>query len=512
MDLQPGPGLVLGGTYRIERLIGEGGMGSVYEASHLRLPRRFAVKLIHSHIASRPEIFERFRREAEIASGIGHEHIVEAFDFNHTEEGVAYIVMELLEGEHLRSRLDANRTLSLEQTVDIIDQIADAVAAAHARGIVHRDLKPENIFLCRRHGRDFVKVLDFGVSKLLHAATISGQTGHPIGTPHYMAPEQASASVGPIDERSDVFALGAITYECLTGTFAFEAPTPLGVMHAVLHATPPPLCSRRPDVPSAVQAVTDRAMAKKPDDRYRNVGSFRAELLAASGMSTTETLSSARVPDAPQLASGSSGREVRVEIAHRSMRPSADAETLVATHRSSSPRRDGPRTRRKRAMLYSGAALLVAAAALIALSRTRSKHEEPRSRAFADSSSPAASTDTSQATAATRAAPIERSVEIQLRIEPPDARVMLDGVETKQNPLQLPYSDRAHKVVVSAAGFVAENREIFGITDGELRVELKPDHSAAPRRGTGSPRRSVEPPAPAPAQPASSLGPVERSL
>src|SRR5262249_58827151 len=122
-------------------------MGAVYEASHLRLPRRFAIKLIHRHIAAKLEVFERFKREAEIASAIGHEHIVEAFDFNQTEDGIAYIVMELLEGEHLRSRLDASRTLSIEQTVGLLDQICGAVAAANARGSVHRDLTQENILL-----------------------------------------------------------------------------------------------------------------------------------------------------------------------------------------------------------------------------------------------------------------------------------------------------------------------------------------------------------------------------
>ena len=266
-------------------------------------------RLIHRHFAAKLEVFERFKREAEIASAIGHEHIVEAFDFNQSEDGIAYIVMELLEGEHLRSRLDANRTLSLDQTVDILDQICAAVAAANAQGIVHRDLKPENIFLCRRSGRDFVKVLDFGVSKLLHEATISSETGHPIGTPHYMAPEQASESMGPVDQRADVFALGTITYEGLTGTFAFEAPTALGVMHAVLHATPPPLRHRRPDVPAAVQTVIERAMEKKADNRYPNVRSFRGALLDACGMASTETLSSA--PSSPLERQGATSTRVR---------------------------------------------------------------------------------------------------------------------------------------------------------------------------------------------------------
>src|SRR5262245_18884067 len=152
--MHPAQGSVLGGTYRLEHVIGTGGMGTVYQATHVRLPRRFAVKLLLPEIAAKRELFERFKREAEIASAAGHENIVDAYDFNISEDGTPYIVMELLQGESLRARLDRVQRLSVRETVEIASQVSSALSAAHVRGIVHRDLKPDNVFVCRRSERD----------------------------------------------------------------------------------------------------------------------------------------------------------------------------------------------------------------------------------------------------------------------------------------------------------------------------------------------------------------------
>src|SRR5689334_9329504 len=183
----PGVGTVLGGTYRLERLLGRGGMGAVYEARHVRLPRRYAVKLLKLEFAHDRDVLDRFRREAEIASSLGHQNIAEVFDFNLSEDGQAYMVLELLEGEDLSNRL-AQGPLKLGQMLAVLRQVASALEAAHSRGIVHRDLKPSNLFLCKRKGGDeLVKVLDFGISKVLHTPNTATQTGAILGTPNYMS-------------------------------------------------------------------------------------------------------------------------------------------------------------------------------------------------------------------------------------------------------------------------------------------------------------------------------------
>ena len=186
-------GKVLGETYEIARLVGEGGMGRVYEARHLRLPdRRFAVKVMHPEFARQPEVVARFQREAESASSIGHPNVVDVFDVHKTPDGVPYLVGEFLEGEELGATTSSGvGKLEVPFAVGLARQVCHALAAAHARGIVHRDMKPENVFLVRRDGVPTVKVLDFGISKAGSGNTHLTRTGMIMGTPSYMAPEQA---------------------------------------------------------------------------------------------------------------------------------------------------------------------------------------------------------------------------------------------------------------------------------------------------------------------------------
>jgi serine/threonine protein kinase len=218
-------GRTLNATYRLVRPIGSGGMGAILEAQNARLAhKRYAVKLLHPSLAMDPDTFHRFRREAEIASSLGHDHIVEVHDFNVTPEGEPYMVMEFLDGDDLAARIKARGPMSLAETSFILTQVASALEAAHAAGIVHRDLKPQNIFLCKRFGRDdFVKVLDFGVSKMRDSSSVVTRDHSLLGTPFYMSPEQADGRVAEIDRRTDVFALGALLYEMLTGQMAFFA-------------------------------------------------------------------------------------------------------------------------------------------------------------------------------------------------------------------------------------------------------------------------------------------------
>ena len=208
-------GHLLGGTYRLEREIGRGGMGEVYLATHARLPGRYAVKLLLPELAENREAFTRFCREAEIMSELRHPNIVQIFDFNIAPDGRPYFVMEYLEGRDLEARL-ASGPLPLAAVVRIVNAVASALAAAHAHGVVHRDLKPSNIFLATINGQtdELVKVLDFGISKIRSAPQHIVSSTNMLGTPPYMAPEQVRGHVDAVDGRTDQFALGVIVTAC----------------------------------------------------------------------------------------------------------------------------------------------------------------------------------------------------------------------------------------------------------------------------------------------------------
>jgi eukaryotic-like serine/threonine-protein kinase len=278
----PFVGKLLAGTYHVVRLIGKGGMGAIYEATHTRLQgKRYAIKVLAPQFTEEPELLVRFRREAEIASQLGHDNIVAVHDFN-VADGQAYMVMELLEGEDLAARLSARGALPVDEVKRIVDHVASALDSAHRAQIVHRDLKPQNIFLCRRVGHhDHVKVLDFGISKVLDSSLVVTRAHALIGTPFYMSPEQADGRVHEIDARTDVFALGAIAWEMLTGRMAFAAPTLSVALYKVCSVDPLDVHLVRNDVPPALSLVLRRALAKERQARTPSVVQMAAELAAS---------------------------------------------------------------------------------------------------------------------------------------------------------------------------------------------------------------------------------------
>jgi serine/threonine-protein kinase len=270
-------GVVVADAYEITHLLGKGGMGAVWAARHLRLPgKRVAIKVLLGGMED-AQALARFRREAEVASRIGHAGIVEVLDFNQLADGTPYQVLEFLAGESLGARLARGR-LPLETALDYARQIGSALAAAHRAGVVHRDLKPENIFLCPTDAggvvSERVKILDFGISKIRGSATVKTQDQVLIGTPQYMAPEQASGQNAAIDARTDLFALSAIVYEMLAGRPAFSGESVVAVIMNVVTGTPPALATVAPGVPPAVVAAVERALAKQPDERFADVASF----------------------------------------------------------------------------------------------------------------------------------------------------------------------------------------------------------------------------------------------
>ena len=322
------PGVVIGETYEITELLGEGGMGTVWTAKHLRLPgKRVAIKVLHGVAAGDRESYARFRREAEIASRIGHPNIVTVHDFNVLASGEPYLVLEFLDGEDLAHRLLRGK-LPLGQALGIARQIGSALHAAHKADVVHRDLKPGNIFLMPTEvgGElvDQVKVLDFGISKIRGSQTVQTQDAVLLGTPQYMAPEQALGRNTEIDARTDVFALGAIVYEMLSGRPAFTGNTLAEVVFKVVYAEPTPLGELCSDAPKNVLDAVAQALAKDPAQRFSDVAAFINALTgrplptldrARAGSAAPEAFAST----APGLALGSTGA------------PSAHASSAPAT-------------------------------------------------------------------------------------------------------------------------------------------------------------------------------------
>ena len=276
-------GTVLEGLYRIDGLIGEGGMGAVYEAAHLRLGKRVAVKVMAREFAASEEALARFHREAQVTSGLGHPHIVQVFDFSTTPDGNPFIVMECLEGEDLEHRLRRVGRLPAPDVAHMVKQVASALTATHGQGIVHRDLKPGNIYLLEVAGEtDFVKVLDFGISKVRSAATKLTRAAEIIGTPNYMSPEQALGRVDEVDDCTDQWALACIAWECLMGHCVFAGDNAHSILFQVVHEPIPRIDSTTVDFPPQVEAVLLKALAKNKNERFANVNDFAVALEKAA--------------------------------------------------------------------------------------------------------------------------------------------------------------------------------------------------------------------------------------
>jgi serine/threonine-protein kinase len=291
-DTVPSPealiGQVLVGRYEITRKIGEGGMGVVYEATHRLIGKRVAVKVLLPKYAEKVQIIARLEQEARLASSIGHENIVDITDFGETHDARRFVVMEYLDGESLAACLAREGPLPIPRMVAICRQIASALGAAHKKGIIHRDIKPENVFLTRRGDRDFIKVVDFGISKSLRAADEEGadsprltQTGMVLGTPLYMSPEQARGDE-TLDHRIDVYALGVIMYELTTGEVPFRGSNYLHVISQVLSEEARSPRELRTDgaVTEAIEAIILKALAKDRDARYQTMEELDADLAA----------------------------------------------------------------------------------------------------------------------------------------------------------------------------------------------------------------------------------------
>lgn len=279
-------GQILSGRYELLELLGQGGMGSVYKARHQMMERIVAIKMLLPDLVEDPEMHDRFLREAKSSGKILHPNVIELLDFGEGADGEAYIVMEFLAGKSLDDILRAEGALEPKRAALIFQQICDGVSAAHAKGLIHRDLKPSNIMLVEQEGiSDFVKVVDFGLAKACDPSEESQKltrTGEVFGSPIYMSPEQCMGQ--RLDPRSDIYALGVLMYECLTGQVPFLGSTLAETIARHLQDIPRPFAEIRPDlqdIPAALEAVVMRSLAKERDDRQESLYALREEIIDA---------------------------------------------------------------------------------------------------------------------------------------------------------------------------------------------------------------------------------------
>jgi len=270
-------------TYAINKVIGEGGMGVIYDGEHQATGRKVAVKFLNPMLNQSKDAYERFTREARAATMINHQNIVQVLDIGTTPTGLPFIVMEYLSGRDMASRITDCRLFPMKGTVGIVSQLLETLAAVHAEGIVHRDLKPENIFLVEhRDIGEFIKIMDFGIARL---STLEQPTkritaaGQVFGTPNYVSPEQAVGDLN-IDHRSDLYSTGVILYELLTGQLPFNAPSFGRVLMEIMMLTVPDPQRFVPGIPDAVRDFLFTAMAKKPDERFQSAGEMLREFRA----------------------------------------------------------------------------------------------------------------------------------------------------------------------------------------------------------------------------------------
>jgi serine/threonine protein kinase len=298
-------GQIIDGKYRVTARIGEGGMGAVFSGEHLRLHRRVAIKVLHAAMAQDAEVVRRFEREAQAAGKIGNDHILEILDIGELPSGERFMVMEFLDGEPMNNRLQRLGRLAPRQVYPLVRELLEGLTAAHAAGIVHRDLKPANVFIQReKAGRtDYVKIIDFGISKFqnLGGDEAKTRTGLIIGTPLYMSPEQARG-LSEADSRADLYAVGVILYESVTGRVPFTGASATDLLFQIALSTPPPIPSLVGDVDPSFCSIVEKAMARDPGARFQTGAEFIAAL-DAWAYSGQGVVAPARAPmQAPMLA------------------------------------------------------------------------------------------------------------------------------------------------------------------------------------------------------------------
>jgi serine/threonine-protein kinase len=478
-------GQILDGKYRVGRLLGEGGMGAVYVAEHLHIGKKLAIKFLHPQFANDAEVVRRFHQEARAAAAVGHKGIIDIHDIGQAVDGSPYLVMELLSGESLHATLDREHRLSVGFAASVAINVLSALAAAHRRGIVHRDIKPDNIFLEQTlASMPSVKLLDFGISKMSElGSTYATRTGMAMGTPHYMAPEQARGESG-LDQRVDIWAMGVILYESLTGKLPFDAPNYNAMIVKVLTEAPAPPRQIRPEVPEPLEAVILRALSRDRNARYPRCEALIESLLpfAEDGPSATQ--------DTGVVASTAPAPSIQPAVAPSIATPKAwEKYSSVALPPS-----------RGRQLVVTGlivAGIAVGGLVIWSVQDTGPEIRPPIYASNSPLSSPAAAPQPAPAVASVPAIP--QAVTIAVLGAPSEARYYLDGALT-QVPIRLAPRNMMVPLRVEANGYETFSQMILPTHDQTITVSLRATPPvAALKRGLPPPRAtSRERPAPSP--------------
>jgi serine/threonine-protein kinase len=498
MRQDPYLGATIDGRYKVEAVLGEGGMGVVYRCTHTIIGKKVAMKVLRADLARDAEVTERFLNEAKAASSIGNAHIIDISDFGQFPDGAAYFVMEYLNGLPLSKLLEGGQPLAVSRILHLARQMAEGLSAAHAANIVHRDLKPDNIFLVDRGGeRDFIKILDFGIAKVSTSAEGSKLTraGAVFGTPHYMSPEQAAGQ--PVDHRGDIYSFGVILYELASGRLPFDADNFMGILTQHMYKAPVPIRALVPapqDVPPGLEAIVLKCLSKRPEHRYQSMSELIVEFdrLAAGG-----------VPDAvPEMMSRSGGFNVPVDYFKKGQMPQP-----MPSSPSSHP---GPR--RSSWPLYAGIAGVLAAIGIVVGIFAKSQA----------SSATQATTPVAAATEVTKPKPAEQvlnatptavalpsaSKQVMLAAEPIDAHVFNGDTDLGQSPVALSIEPgKPVALEIRREGYKPAQITLDGSNTREVVKLVKIARGgAAPAYRPPPPKKADAPVAPAPKKPKSAIG------
>ena len=471
-------GATVDNRYKVEAVLGEGGMGIVYRCRHKIIDKKVAMKVLRSDLARDHELTERFLMEAKAASQIGHEHIIDIIDFGLLPDESTYFVMEYLDGHPLTRDVEGQKPVPVPRILHIARQLAEGLAAAHDAGIVHRDLKPDNIFLIQRGvDKDFVKILDFGIAKV--SSSSAGQltrAGSVFGTPHYMSPEQAAGA--PVDHRGDVYSFGVILYELSCGRVPFDADNFMGILTQHMYKAPVPIRALVPapqDVPPGLEAIVLKCLSKRPEQRYGSMKELIVDI---------DKLRDGLVPDAVgEMMGRSGGFNVPADFFKMQGRmPAPVPATPFVPQRNRFP-------------LVAGA---VGVAVAVGLVIAIFAHSSP------SPASPPAATDLAQKPAPVAPAPPPPSATapaapatttVAMEVDPDDADVFLNGASLGTSPVAIQVPDgKSVDVEVRRAGYVTREITVDG-TQKKLKVKLDKAPGAVVALHPHAPRPAAPKPA-----------------
>jgi len=455
-------GSTIGDRYVIDAILGEGGMGRVYLAHHKVIEKKLAIKILHAELVKDKEAVGRFIREAKAASSIGNSHIVDISDFGELPDGSTYFVMEYLDGHTLAGLMEQHGALPFDLVCDVALQTCDGLAAAHAQEIVHRDLKPENITLVKRGEHEsFVKILDFGIAKVSSRETKEKLTvaGAVFGTPHYMSPEQAAGAA--VDQRTDIYSLGVMLYEMVSGELPFNADNFMGILTQHMYKAPVPIrvLAAAPDCSPGLEAVILKCLSKSPDARYQSMEELAADI---------QRVQAGAIPSAVQEMVA---REGSFSVPAGYFSGSTTAGTWVPNATEAGRKRTSPR-----AAIAIGVLLAVALATVVIVYHRLTTAEGPSGPATS-----APTTAAADATTAPHSVAASAVKKVHLRTDKVDAIAIVDGEEYGlPTRIEVPEGQTVTvEIRPKEPGYLPETITLDGSTD-ERVVALKPDPSARP--------------------------------